>query len=138
MAIILIDIDYFKEYNDTYGHQAGDELLKKVGTILKGVSQAQKHAIGYRVGGDEFAMQLFDKSEEQIEKVAQTILEKMRSLRITHEKNPYGIATLSIGAGILRGFDSKMDKIYKCADNALYRAKTVGRNTVVVEECLPD
>lgn len=127
----LVDIDYFKSFNDTYGHPAGDRALREVAAQLR--HQARSGDSLYRYGGDELLC-LFP---EQSLETATTAVERMRSeverLGITHADNPRGVVTLS--AGVTRMDADQLRNGYdalKEADEALYRAKAQGRNQVGV------
>jgi diguanylate cyclase (GGDEF)-like protein len=125
----LVDIDYFKSFNDRYGHLAGDEALQAVATQLR--RQARSGDSLYRFGGDEFLC-LFP---EQTLETATVAVERMRSgvegLAIAHQGNPCGVITLSAGVTLM-DFDhlSLGADVLQEADDALYRAKAQGRNRV--------
>jgi len=127
----MIDVDFFKLYNDTYGHLSGDEVLKTVATTIKGsLKRADDDA--FRLGGEEFGLCF---SVEQLED-ARLLLEELRknieNLRIVNIHNtkaPY--ITVSIGYHVLKPYESyDRDDIYKASDDALYEAKHKGRNRV--------
>ena len=116
----MIDVDYFKQYNDTYGHDAGDALLKTIGHILH--ETAKKYDfLAYRVGGDEFAAVGFEKDLDILRRLCEELLERIRRKKIPHEANPHRIATVTIGAGF-RPRTKSRDILYRCADRMLYRA----------------
>jgi len=127
----ITDIDNFKLYNDTYGHQKGDETLKVVAEIKKqSIGDTDNHFV-IRLGGEEFGGFIFDSTnpKESID----TFFEKLKNINIEHKENkPYEICTISMGAVICHG-NNKFDftKIYQLADEALYEAKKNGKNQVV-------
>jgi diguanylate cyclase (GGDEF)-like protein len=119
---MLIDIDYFKKINDTYGHPAGDNVLE---TLTKLITENIRHNdIFYRIGGEEFAIISVQKSETDEKKFA----EKIKNLIENHKFNEIGKVTISIGFTKLKESESYLDW-YKRADEALYEAKKT-RNTV--------
>ena len=136
LGLLIIDIDYFKKYNDTYGHLAGDNALRSVATVLK-ESLKRTEDMAFRIGGEEFAIICTNTDREQLFSCANSIQEKVKKLRIEHKGNrdvsPY--LTVSIGGYISdRVILENAKKLYTLADDALYRAKKEGRNRVVVFE----
>ena len=129
-AFFILDLDNFKAFNDTYGHIAGDNALKKVANVLK--ESMRRDADGaFRLGGEEFAGILMADSKEKICRSVEQIRKKIEALGIKHEKNPYSVLTISIGIAIIHDFKVEdFDKMYKIADKALYDAKHSGRNTL--------
>jgi len=121
LALLMFDLDNFKDYNDVYGHLEGDKVLKEVGEIVLGCIRNNVDT-GYRYGGDEFAIILIDVDLSQ----AQDIAERLRGMI---EKAELGTITVSIG---LAEFRSSMDSetFVKAADDALYLAKSSGGNRV--------
>ncbi|MCX7921646.1 MAG: diguanylate cyclase [Clostridia bacterium] len=133
LSIIMIDIDYFKTYNDTYGHQAGDECLKKVASTL---ANALKHTgnLAARYGGEEFAVVLPDTSRNEAVFVAEKLRADIEEVRIPHVKSDISDhVTISLGvATVIPQYDSSPDELIKSADQALYNAKNSGRNQVKI------
>ncbi len=129
-ALFILDLDKFKEYNDTYGHIAGDKALQGVSRVLKNEMKRDSEAI-FRVGGEEFCGLLMGNNKEKIVTHVQSIREKIEALNISHEKSPYGVMTASIGICIINSFEiESLDKMYKIADDNLYDAKESCRNCV--------
>jgi diguanylate cyclase (GGDEF)-like protein len=134
MALMMLDVDYFKHYNDTYGHQAGDSVLMRIATILKEyTSRSGEYA--FRFGGEEFALLISGMSDEEYLYLGHRILNEVETLAILHKKNdasPY--VTISIGIFV---YYSKSvmthEELYKEADDRLYTAKDRGRNQVVLD-----
>jgi diguanylate cyclase (GGDEF)-like protein len=129
LCIAIMDIDFFKDYNDHYGHPKGDECLHIISKILKDLQGVYTA----RVGGEEFAMMWFEKEAENANNVTERIKQKICDICIPHEKS--GIApyvTASIGVHIVQcGSSHDIHTLYNLADKALYTAKNNGRNCTV-------
>lgn len=133
ISFMMIDIDYFKRYNDNYGHQAGDLALQKVASALKSHARRGGDFL-FRLGGEEFAMIFSNEDEDKAYEFANLMRKEVENLRIPNIKsnvNPY--ITISIGITTKRAnnFATSAD-LYKLADEAVYFAKNSGRNTVYV------
>lgn len=131
VSLIFCDVDYFKDYNDFYGHPEGDEVLKNIANTIE--SRSRKGSdLAARYGGEEFAIILPDTKFEVALIVAEKIRTAIQSLKIPHEKssvNEYVTISLGVVSMLpLRGMDSSA--IVKQADQALYTAKEAGRNQV--------
>lgn len=128
ISVILADVDYFKRYNDHYGHQAGDECLRRVATAMSGELRRAGDFIG-RYGGEEFVVVLPDSTLSAGLAVAEKLRRAVESLKIPHEKHPGG-QRVSISLGVAAGRVSQNDTkaLVAMADEALYRAKGAGRN----------
>lgn len=128
-AFIMVDIDYFKQYNDTYGHDMGDETLKKVASTLKEYFD-KKYEFVFRLGGEEFGVVLFDISEDSLEKCLKDINYKILELEIEHKNSKIlNIVSISMGAIIYEPHTYiSANKLYKQADECLYKSKENGRN----------
>ncbi len=122
LSMIFIDIDYFKHYNDLYGHQKGDQVLKTIGEILK--NNTRKEDIVARYGGEEFSVLLPNTSEEEAINIAENIRKKIEYTYFEGEENqPNGNLTVSMGISVYP-YKAKSDmELIKSADDALYRAK---------------
>jgi diguanylate cyclase (GGDEF)-like protein len=135
IAVLLVDIDCFKDYNDRYGHQAGDECLRAVAVSL---SQCARRPLDFvaRYGGEEFAVVLYEASREYVAEVLTRIQRSVAELNIAHEASRVASRlTVSIGAAfILPGVNRTHEGLIQLADEALYAAKEQGRNRVVVME----
>jgi diguanylate cyclase (GGDEF)-like protein len=131
IALILLDIDYFKGYNDYYGHLAGDECLTKIGQTIKN-SLSRSTDMAARYGGEEFIVILPETEKEEAIKIANMLRQKIEALNIPHEKSPVSsYVTVSIGvASTIPNMNSSHDDLFKVADKALYQAKDAGRNHV--------
>ena len=135
IAVLLADIDCFKDYNDRYGHQAGDECLRAVAVSL---SQCARRPLDFvaRYGGEEFAVVLYDASREYMAEVLTRIQRSIAELNIPHDASRVASRlTLSVGAAlILPSMHRTPEGLVQLADEALYSAKEQGRNRVVVME----
>jgi len=126
----MCDIDYFKLYNDTYGHQAGDECLRKIAAAISRHTERPSDTVA-RYGGEKFAVILPETSIGGALMVAEKIRQATKELNITHASSPTGQVGLSIGiASAAPGFDNPPDDLILAADKALYRAKKEGRDRV--------
>ena len=130
LAVLMMDIDHFKKYNDLYGHQAGDECLAQVARILRGRLRRPGDLVA-RYGGEEFVVVASGTSEDQARELAQGLCRAVFALNLAHAGSPTGRLTLSIGvASRTPAGESTADDILYAADMALYRAKENGRNCV--------
>ncbi len=128
-CLALLDVDHFKAYNDTYGHQAGDQVLQTVAAQLK--EQARPGDALYRYGGEEFLCILPEQSPAGATVAAERMRSGIEELAIAHTGNDAGVLTLSGGVAMLDAGDTRsVDEVLKEADEALYRAKRLGRNRV--------
>lgn len=131
LSLALIDIDFFKKYNDYYGHLAGDECLQKVGSIL---TESLKRAsdLGARYGGEEFVILLPSTAKAGALTVTERIRSNVEELRISHEMSKVAKhVTVSIGVAAIRPeLDKVPSELIRQADSALYQAKNAGRNRV--------
>jgi two-component system cell cycle response regulator len=130
---MLCDVDFYKAYNDTYGHLAGDGVLKRVADVIS--EHLRGGDMAYRYGGEEFLIVLPEQTLESGASIADRLRRAVEDLRIPHEKNPPGVVTISLGVAALPAGEPKSaDNLLKEADEALYRAKESGRNCVVSYE----
>lgn len=133
-ALILVDIDYFKSYNDHYGHQSGDDCLKAVANVLK--ETARRHGdISARYGGEELVNIAIDTRLLDAQVMAEHIRQAVEALDIRNEYVPCGRVTVSVGVSAI--FDQEYPdgaQLFKAADTAMYRAKSDQRNCVRVAE----
>ncbi|MEY4505028.1 MAG: hypothetical protein RL154_1325 [Pseudomonadota bacterium] len=136
-VFILADIDKFKLYNDTYGHQKGDEALVQVAAALKHSCKRSTDIVS-RLGGEEFAIFAMFQDEIQLKKHIETILKAVEGTQILHENNtPYGIVTISIGYAICKPDQYvTITELYEAADKALYKSKANGRNKAYCQEVI--
>ncbi|KUJ88072.1 MAG: diguanylate cyclase [Halomonas sp. 54_146] len=133
LGLILVDIDFFKQYNDAYGHPQGDTLLHQLATII---GQALNHdAQLYRLGGDEFAALLHCPDSETLKRYCRQIIEGVREANFAHAAHPdkKGV-TLSVGGCCFVANEHTFTLAYEAADKALYQVKTAGRDGWQVTE----
>ncbi|RMF23037.1 MAG: diguanylate cyclase, partial [Cyanobacteria bacterium J083] len=132
LSLLMCDIDYFKAYNDTYGHPTGNQCLKQVAKILKQTVKRPGDTVA-RYGGEEFAIILPDTKAQGALFIAQTIQSKLEKLAISHINSKINkFVTLSIGIStMIPRQGSKENIIVEAADQALYQAKKQGRNRIV-------
>ena len=128
----MIDIDQFKDYNDHYGHQAGDDCLKQVALAIAGAAQ-RAGDLAARYGGEEFVLILPDADANAARRVAEGLRQSIEALALHHVRSPSGRVTISIGvAALASGGPTDPESLLHAADTALYRAKNEGRNQVQV------
>lgn len=134
LSLLLIDVDHFKRYNDTYGHQAGDEMLRKVASAIATQSKRPRD-LSARYGGDELAVLLPETSAAIAIAIADDIMSAVRDLRIAHTgSNVAPVITVSIGvACVIPSTDDHGQHLLEQADAALYRAKQLGRDRAEYE-----
>lgn len=129
ISMIFVDIDYFKHYNDLYGHQRGDEVLRTIGSILK--KNIRNTDIAARYGGEEFALILPNTTEDQALLMADRIRALIEKTKFYGEENqPNGVLTASMGVSVYPVKAKSDIELIKSADDALYRAKFFNKNRV--------
>jgi diguanylate cyclase (GGDEF)-like protein len=133
LCVAICDVDFFKNYNDHYGHPMGDDCLRSVGGVLNDLMESQS-VYAARVGGEEFALLWFENEVTHIDTIINHITDKISDLNIPHEKSKVCThVTLSIGIYVERcGSSTETEALYDLADRALYTAKEGGRNCAVV------
>ena len=131
-SFLIMDVDYFKQYNDTYGHQKGDFALEKVSSILK-KRTSRGSDFAFRLGGEEFGIITTLDKDKMIE-FATVIKNEIENLHIEHYSSKVSkYLTVSIGIISKNGFDiTNSDDLYKEADDCLYEAKKLGRNSIFI------
>ena len=129
VALVLVDIDYFKTLNDTLGHMAGDRALKAVASVIERAARRPGDAAA-RYGGDEFAVLLPGGSADRVHELAEDIRTAVEALRLPHPGHPLGHVTVSVGVAAVPAADGDEPTVVDEADRALYRAKAGGRNAV--------
>lgn len=132
LTLMMVDVDYFKRYNDTYGHVAGDDVLKKVASTL---ASSMKRVTDFtaRYGGEEFIIVAMDITRQQAINYAKTICANLRNLNIPHESSSNGFLTISCGVAHTNPIStSSSSLLLQQADTALYNAKANGRNQAVM------
>ncbi len=130
MALLMIDVDYFKKYNDLYGHPKGDECLRKVATSLQ-LETTSASGIVARYGGEEFSILLPKSDLNDAIKIGNRLCKNIKKLKIEHEQSEKKLVTLSIGvASLIAETEQDYLKLVKQADLALYKSKHNGRDQV--------
>lgn len=139
LSLIMCDVDFFKLFNDTYGHQGGDDCLKSVAATLQETARRGGDCVA-RYGGEEFAVIMPATDEKSAVHVAENIRRAVEKMGIAHSKSSIAsCVTLSLGvATVIPDDQGTPELLIKKADNALYLAKASGRNRVVVENCPKD
>jgi len=131
ISVLLVDIDYFKSYNDSYGHLIGDEILKKVAVTIK-ETMDNPTFLAARWGGEEFACVLPETNKAGAIDMGERIRENIMKLNIEHITSlTENVLTVSVGSATVIPGDEDFNFILNRADEALYRAKSLGRNIVV-------
>ncbi len=135
LALLFADLDCFKAYNDRYGHQAGDEALRSVATVLAGAARRPLD-IACRYGGEEFAVLLYDTTAAHARELADQVLAGVRALQIPHGASTAAqVMTISIGVACVRpALHRSPAGLVQLADQALYMAKDAGRNRMQLLE----
>ncbi len=134
-SILILDIDHFKKYNDTRGHDAGDALLVKFAHLVR--ETTRKEDIACRYGGEEFVVVLPNTPLDMAEKVGQKICDATRKMKVTSGKESFGSVTVSIGVAAFPSHADTPEDLISAADAALYAAKEGGRDQVRIAE-LPE
>jgi diguanylate cyclase (GGDEF)-like protein len=141
LSILMLDIDNFKMYNDRYGHQSGDECLRKVAftieaaTLEANATGLTKGAFAARYGGEEFAVIIPTTSSQAVQALATSIVDRVRLLSILHELNAeWGTVTISVGGASVEVAEGDLVNLFRLADSRLYRAKGNGRNCAVMRD----
>ena len=135
LALLLIDVDHFKAYNDRYGHQAGDAALRRVAQTVQRFARRPLD-IAARYGGEEFLVALYDLGAEHVREIAEQLRESVQTLGIQHEDSPAGVVTASIGVSIVSPRPGRSPAgALQLADEALYAAKRGGRNGIRLVDC---
>ena len=136
LAVFMIDLDHFKQFNDSFGHEAGDILLREVGALLS--SQIRGGDIACRYGGEEFLIILMDANLDAARQRAETLREQVRGLQVHHRGQILRQVTISLGIAAYPDHGTSAQEMINAADKALYRAKTGGRDRIVVAGAATD
>lgn len=130
LGVIMLDLDHFKRFNDTFGHAAGDIILREIGTFLQ--AHIRVEDIACRYGGEEFLIIFPEASLDDTLKRAEQLREGIKQLQVHYRDQMLGVVTVSLGVAAFPTHGSTSEAIMKAADAALYRAKAEGRDRVVV------
>ncbi|MCC8391519.1 sensor domain-containing diguanylate cyclase [Paraburkholderia sp. MMS20-SJTR3] len=134
MGSVVVDVDWFKQYNDTYGHQAGDHCLRRVASVMQAAADNERIVAG-RMGGEEFGLLVLDAHPAVLEHTLETLRRGVAELAIEHRASPLGVVTVSIGAALTRITELSRPAHrdgFASADRALYSSKHNGRNRVTM------
>ena len=129
LTLILLDIDLFKQYNDTYGHQEGDNAIKAIASVLiKHTNRSYDYA--FRIGGEEFLILTYQDNFDNVEALSENIVKDVEELKISHHKSDVSkFVTVSIGSvQFTPSHPYSHDEMFKKADDLLYQSKSSGRN----------
>jgi diguanylate cyclase (GGDEF)-like protein len=129
LALLMIDLDHFKQYNDRYGHAAGDRCLQQVAEALRGTLR-NTDSFYARYGGEEFVVLLPGVTAQDAYRIGARICSIVRNLGLQHIDNPNGIVTVSVGAAATVPGENDASGLFQRSDEALYQAKASGRNRV--------
>jgi diguanylate cyclase (GGDEF)-like protein/PAS domain S-box-containing protein len=135
LGVLMLDLDHFKNFNDTYGHDAGDTVLRETASFL--LKSVRAEDIVCRFGGEEFLVILPVADLKATQARAERIRSKLRELTVLHQGQPLGMVTVSVGVAELPRHGSSPKELIEAADAALYRAKKEGRDRVVVASPVP-
>ena len=130
LAIIMMDLDYFKRINDRFGHEAGDVVLMEIAALLK--AQIRGSDIASRFGGEEFALVLPDATLEAVRSRAEGIRAAIHRLKLEYRGQPLGKITASFGVALAPDHAGDPESLLRASDQALYDAKAAGRDRVAV------
>lgn len=129
LAIVLADVDFFKKFNDTYGHEIGDLVLREVAQLLD--SRLRKADFACRYGGEEFVLILPEADLENARNKAEALRAAVKTLEVQSGRESVGPISLSLGVAVFPENGKEVETLLKAADSALYRAKHEGRDRVV-------
>jgi diguanylate cyclase (GGDEF)-like protein len=132
LSVMMLDIDHFKRFNDTFGHDAGDAVLREVGAVLRSFFRGEDVACRY--GGEEFALVLTDTTAEGALARASQLREQVHQLSLSFRRQSLGPVTISVGIATLPIHATTADALLRIADKALYRAKHEGRDRVILAD----
>ena len=136
LALIMLDVDYFKDFNDAYGHQAGDECLRLVTGAIR-VACRRPGDFCARYGGEEFVVVLPETSEDDALLIADEIRQRVMTLEMEHATSEFGLVTVSLGvAAAVPAKDGSYENLLRLADMALYQSKASGRNQVTASAAM--
>ena len=132
LSVLMLDVDHFKQFNDTFGHEAGDAILKEVGAVLRTSFRGEDAACRY--GGEEFALVLTDTGTDGALTRAAELRQRVRKLSVTFRRQILGSISVSIGIAMSPTHAHDAAGLLRVADRALYRAKREGRDRIVIAD----
>lgn len=130
LGIIMLDLDFFKRFNDTFGHEGGDTLLQALGGFLQ--RHIRREDIACRYGGEEFIVILPEAPFKVVVERAEQLRQGVENLQVVYQDQPLGPITMSLGMAVFPAHGGDAETVIRAADAALYRAKKEGRNRVVI------
>jgi len=134
VSVVMLDLDHFKHFNDTFGHQVGDILLKEVAGVIK--SRVRAGDLACRYGGEEFSLIIAEVETEGAHKCVESIREAIKHLSLHNRGQTLGTITVSAGIATYPAHGVNSEDLIRVADEALYRAKKAGRDCIIVYEQL--
>lgn len=134
LALIMLDVDHFKRYNDHYGHAAGDDILRQIAQVMNSVVRNQQD-IAARIGGEEFALLLPDTDATTAQAIAEELRYRLLMRQIPHHNSPIGRISCSVGIyAAVPAAHATVRQLLEQADQALYQAKRAGRDQICLYE----
>ncbi|WP_163650152.1 GGDEF domain-containing protein [Modicisalibacter sp. 'Wilcox'] len=132
LSALMIDVDHFKQYNDYYGHPAGDACLKEIADVLRDIFRRETDIV-VRLGGEEFLVVLLDNQLDDATRLAEAMRSMLQAVGIPHARSPAAnVVTVSIGVATAPpGTPIDLESLLACADEALYACKAAGRNCII-------
>jgi diguanylate cyclase (GGDEF)-like protein len=130
LGVVMLDIDHFKQFNDTFGHEAGDAILHEIGVFLQ--RHVRSSDIACRYGGEEFTLIMPETSLEVACQRAEHLREAVKHVQVQHVQRSLGSIAFSFGVAVFPDHGSTAETLLRSADTALYQAKSEGRNRVCV------
>jgi diguanylate cyclase (GGDEF)-like protein len=130
IAILFLDLDHFKRFNDTFGHDAGDSVLQSMADLFRNFFRTTD--ICCRYGGEEFAILLPESTSRDAAARADVLRSEVKNLRLQYKKQPLGQLTVSVGVAAFPEHGSTSEELFKIADQCLYESKAQGRDVVTV------
>lgn len=131
LSVVMIDVDFFKNYNDTYGHQLGDVCLKKVAQLIVQKSSRAGDVMA-RYGGEEFVWLLPNTQKDKVKDLVDELRQDVQNMQLTHTSSPFNVITISAGvATLVPNINASSKELIQMADACLYQAKERGRNQIV-------
>ena len=140
LSIEIFDVDYFKQYNDTYGHQAGDNCLQKIGAILKELMERDRDIFCARYGGDEFIIIYYGKTDKEILTLAGELRQRISELKIEHKGSQVS-EYVTVSQGIRNSVPTHQNRMWDflyAADGALYNVKRKQKNSICLIHKIED
>ncbi|NMC54236.1 MAG: GGDEF domain-containing protein [Chloroflexi bacterium] len=130
VGLAILDIDHFKQYNDQFGHDVGDEILKQIGAYFK--TNLRKEDVACRLGGEEFLLIFPEISQNALQKRVEHMISDLRQIRIYHHDRELGTITVSAGASLYPNHGLTPQQVVRAADLALYQSKNAGRDRLTL------